>query len=96
MSTHTPGPWRVVPFREGDSPGICSADGVHVCNVDGYGTLGETDSINARLIASAPDLLAACREALALLEDPDSDQFGADAVEARLRAVITQAEGGGE
>ena len=39
-------------------------------------------------------LLSACRDALALLEDPDADHFQADAVAATLRAVIAKAGGG--
>ena len=48
----------------------------------------------ARLCASAPDLLDACRECLALLTDPDADPWQADRVEARLRQAIDRATGG--
>ena len=80
---HTPGPWemreRETTFRIGD---MYAADGFTSC-VDGFdvwaderpivGPHGipalETDEANARLIAAAPDLLAALKVALPRLQD---------------------------
>lgn len=52
MSTHTPGPWRVV-----DVPGEAS----HIVNVDNFtivrqGYVSDMDTANARLIAAAPTM----------------------------------------
>jgi hypothetical protein len=75
-STHTPGPWKFSQDR--DRPGahfITNANGVLVARVNGAniaddpndydayipGRSDETDA-NARLIAAAPDLLAALEE----------------------------------
>lgn len=44
-----------------------------------------------RLIASAPDLLAACHAALSLLTNPDADARDADAVTDKLREAIRNA-----
>lgn len=48
---------------------------------------------NADLIAAAPDMLEACREAMALLEDPDADMTDANRVERVLCAAIRKATG---
>ena len=83
---HTPGPWR-----------ICTCD-------LGYQPLGHRDAekriviraspsvqANARLIAAAPELLAACIDALEVEENmaqcPDSE------LAKRLRAAIAKAKG---
>ena len=66
---HTPGPWRIV-GEMGDSPFISGTmpDGVpdHICQI--IETPDAEDYANARLIAAAPDLLAALIEARSLLE----------------------------
>lgn len=46
---------------------------------------------NARLAIAAPKLLDACKRALALLEDPDGDDFKASEVESDLRDAIRSA-----
>jgi len=46
---------------------------------------------NARLAIAAPTLLEACKRALALLEDPGSDEFDANMVESDLRDAIRSA-----
>ena len=69
MTTHTAGPWRLT---LSDDTTIIAGDGTPVA-----GTLGNYDSddewpvmeANARLIAAAPDLLAALRGMLADYED---------------------------
>jgi hypothetical protein len=86
---HTPGPWQVTesgnvagPTRSFGSQGwvgrICLAN-VMTGDV-------EVKAANARLIAAAPDLLAACEEAL----DEDSGL----ACAGQLRAAIAKARGG--
>ena len=58
---HTPGPWRAVP-QPGQTVGVHTYTHCVMYGDDSIAdTLAEAD---ARLIAAAPDLLAACREAL--------------------------------
>lgn len=91
MSKHTPGPWRI----ENDAPSYCINAGErrHVAMVSCYtdGTPGNSSSenlANARLIAAAPDLLAAAK--LALDDCCDLIQTGAGNA---LEAAIAKAEG---
>lgn len=80
MSKHTPGPWKAFARDENNY----SLDDVmteakphkRICNAYG-GTSDSTSeyAANARLIAAAPDLLDACKLALAYLEDTGSGFF---------------------
>lgn len=103
MSAHTPGPWALVPRSEcygrQPEPGVewVVSDGRlgWVCVGPGWDDEYRDESYaNARLIAAAPELLAACVDALALLRTvpdefamPDHPVFGA------LRDAIAKAEG---
>ena len=88
---HTPGPW------------ICDQingeihTGEEECISRVY-LLAEQESANARLIAAAPDLLAACKRSLedleSLLEHGCGDETCMRASIATLRGDITKAEGG--
>lgn len=91
-SKHTPGPWTTTSIHP-------QRDWV---NASGRAALAEVAVVvsgrewpegkaNARLIAAAPDLLAACTRALGFVDSmPDNDNVGlADC----LRAVIAKAEG---
>jgi len=94
---HTPGPWRVTggPTPRGNAAGVCSVDGLHVTDVHGYGTSIETDHANARLIAAAPDLLAALENVSAKLERLCGVSYP-DAIALDLsqaRAAIARAKG---
>ena len=72
MSAHTPGPWYI---RTHDYANVRGADGIFhdgsnlpIVN-DVWGkTLAQADA-NARLIAAAPDLLAALAQLLAEVDD---------------------------
>ena len=81
MSTHTPGPWAY------DGP----PDNIHVVQADHphmrvcFLTSNGPTEANARLIASAPDMLAALKAAL-----PDIE-LGTEAY-SMVRAVIAKAE----
>ena len=96
---HTPGPWKL--NTDGDTgmnDSGCILDSVgHVIVTDIYGTYkngrttGEAEA-NARLIAAAPDLLAACEAAKKYLE-PDLVEPGRT-VFWRLVAAIKTARGG--
>jgi hypothetical protein len=64
---HTPGPWELKPVHGG----VPGRRAIYACNA-----LGEKficaepyDEANARLIAAAPDLLEACKLALAAFEN---------------------------
>lgn len=99
--THTPGPWRVWEAGK-ESWEICEPSNPnrqsHFANVRVGNMWGEEGKANARLIASAPELLEALKDlvsaeeqyvedAKAQLDDPISD-----AVES-ARAAIAKAEG---
>lgn len=85
MSAHTPGPWRVAPAW------LYCGDDINVdAGTTGYiatcGKLGdETAAANARLIASAPDLLAALI-GVVRIADRETDEFDA------ARAAIAKAQ----
>jgi hypothetical protein len=99
---HTPGPWEFGPgYAPGDStfelfaPGgrqviaQCSYENMWLSTYD-----GETDAANARLIASAPDLLEALKRMVEI--DDDEVVMDTDSVKERLsaaRAAIARATG---
>lgn len=89
MSAHTPGPWMVEmrPDTAGvGRPVVASANGDLICAVsrrDGRAESGD----NARLLAAAPDLLAACEWA------PENCRALTGGDERRLRAAIAKARG---
>ena len=63
MAAHTPGPWRL------DSPYVSAPSGEHrkiVADCDQYFSDDECEA-NTRLIAAAPELLAALEQALAVI-----------------------------
>jgi hypothetical protein len=62
---HTPGPWSVItpPSFTLDTRHVHSAAGETVATVTGCGVFA--DVANARLIAAAPDMLAALRDLVA-------------------------------
>ena len=92
---HTPGPWVAaeedwhgLPITAADREGM-----VHICMVPtGFREPFEIEQqANARLIAAAPDMLAALREAERILSGLEIDEdchFTAD-----IRAAIAKAEG---
>ena len=56
MSEHTPGPWLVYDLLIMSE----NADKTTICDVSHFGSNDNEDHANARLIATAPELLAAC------------------------------------
>lgn len=99
--THTPGPWS---FQPGDSVVYISADRQPVAHTDTkpyYQRHDEQDIANARLMASAPELLAALKDLLSDCEEYAriNNLHNADGSPAthhamrRARSVINQAEG---
>ena len=94
MSNHTPGPWAIGP-HPGGKWGSSWRD---IVANDERGPLYITHGLlggNAELIAAAPELLAALREALPHL--PRTDKLDAVLEEStlydRARAAIAKAEG---
>lgn len=102
MTTHTPGPWRVGGnsvtngvqiFKDSDYPALSEP----ICTMPRKG-VGR--SANARLIASAPDLLAALQglfEHCSMVHKrwgDGSNQREADAAIAAAREAIRKATGG--
>ena len=90
---HTPGPWDHE-FKPGCNRMEIWANGMKVAEVIGFAGF---DFANARLIAAAPDLLAACKHAFRLLAER-GDPFSGDDWEIghRLSAAIGKATGGEE
>lgn len=90
MSGHTPGPWEIRTVKQGYPYQIVAPNGTHVRNVTRWAALSvpalPEGQANARLIAAAPDLLAACKLAL------ESGEFlcGEDGI---VKAAIAKAEG---
>lgn len=63
-ATHTPGPWLAAEDEVGTNPDICIEAIGYGIIADVGGGLPHVRRANARLIAAAPDLLAACEAAL--------------------------------
>lgn len=94
--TYTPGRWRI-----GDNPYDIVADEYRVIariehDQQGLRRGKEESDAHARLVAAAPDLLAASKAALVVLEaDSDSEEDNAPEI-ASLKAAIARAEGGAQ
>lgn len=102
MGAHTKGPWEFGPgYEPGDTKfDLFAPGGVQVIAQASYENMwlsahdATTDAANARLIAAAPDLLAACQEALTYCEHLKSSMFGVEPSHAdQLRAAIRKATG---
>jgi hypothetical protein len=95
---HTPGPWKHWPKR--DRPLVTSEDGkTPICRTISDDAGGPADAppyhqaeANARLIAAAPDLLAACEEALTLPLEEALGLSGGHYVARLLREAIAKAK----
>ena len=88
---HTPGPWVVIPMPDG-SIDICKSNaGYHIAQMLYTGYPADVQA-NARLIASAPDLLAAL-EAIVKMISPYSGQGRMDTEISAARAAIAKAKG---
>jgi hypothetical protein len=91
---HTPGPWAIARCGEND-PKPCGiySEGIATGMVCSIGTQHESAQANARLIASAPDLLSAARLANEELLALGVGSSGSPALRA-LWEAIAKAEGG--
>lgn len=93
--THTPGPWRVGPV---DDTIVTDAAGKEVAAIDGdYNSPDEWPRMeaNARLIAAAPDLLAALTEIRRLAADIPALERSVRFAEANRKALAAIAKAGG-
>ena len=87
---HTPGPWYIDGQNESAAIGyraIVDNEGFTICNPSPMG------QANARLIAAAPDLLAAL-EVVREYMNHAADQFSYEDI-VQIRAAIAKATGGG-
>lgn len=87
---HTPGPWAVSSSLYVVSPlarMVAKCDGMGIADLE---VPPEQMFANARLIAAAPDLLTAAKDALAKLEELRFQQDTEDEADV-LRAAITKA-----
>ncbi len=96
MSNYAPGPWvvqgiEVLANHAGESFRVATVHGDHEPNWNGRMHIAALQA-NARLIAAAPDMYATLRDVVALLNDPDADQFSADAVERKILDILSKVE----
>ena len=98
MSKHTPGPWEIRREKNGYIIGIWVPNSVNPDNEPGKGgtividgcPCGNSEA-NARLLAAAPDLLAACCQALDYLDAISTRTMPATDERDTLRAAIAKA-----
>ena len=86
---YTPGPWTL---EANDSIVVMSGQAVIVGPAPDWEPFARQQA-NARLIAFAPDLLAMLERAVAMLNDPNADEFTATAFESDARALIATIKG---
>lgn len=92
---HTPGPWDVNASRNGYTSEVAIEGPIReqetapVCWI-GANRISSENEANARLIAAAPELLAACRAALEFIQ---AQRMGSGNAEPLLLAAIKKAEG---
>lgn len=97
--THTPGPWTANPARfvAGANGDVAIVNDHHSLIAVAYVRNGE-EQANARLIAAAPDLLAACRAVAGMEQRARAGEYidwtsnGNEAIQL-VRAAIAKAEG---
>jgi len=91
---HTPGPWRY--FKEGNGTRFhvtARPVGTPGNHFDDFATVDIEHEADARLIAAAPDLLAACEAALLFFRREALPTW--QQAQAILAAAIAKAKGGG-
>jgi hypothetical protein len=87
VSAHTPGPWRA---SDADNGTVFANDQPIGRRLIAYLPTNAAQGPNARLIAAAPDLLAALREANSWI---DAYSIGSRAVLDQIQAAIFKATG---
>lgn len=100
MSKHTPGPWTTDSDGDGKAFAIVTSTHIEggpdddVCEVYGGNTDDEaTRKANATLIAAAPKLLAACKNATGACECNCGEKCDGTCSRAVLENAIAEAEG---
>ena len=88
----TPGPWHaqgryIVPA--GDGPSIGSAVALKAPSLKKQPDYDAQAVVNARLMAAAPAMYDALTHALALIRDPDADEYQANAVENLISDIVS-------
>ena len=99
MGKHNPGPWTIAGEAANDMAGsaiIHDANGFPVASTRSW--IKEQHDANARLVAAAPELLAACKLQVANIEQWLETGVPASADESQqiynaLKAAIAKAEG---
>lgn len=92
MSKHTPGPWAAHTVADGAYTVYLPEDGMVVCSRNPYESKAAEFEANARLIAAAPELLAALELARAILVEVEHYRADGHSV-AIIDAAIAKAEG---
>jgi len=85
QARHSPGPWQAV---QAYGYKIKAANGKVVATLPTHCPLTWECPANAYLVAAAPDLLAACRMALDVLDCPDTRQALVDVIAEATGQVI--------
>ena len=99
---HTQGPWKAHVAHEllnvvTDS--VVTVDGLHVADVASYGASIATRNANARLIAAAPELLAALKAIAPIVHAFTQDELSVTTIReaheilSRMQSAISKAEG---
>jgi hypothetical protein len=98
MENHfTPGPWAVATGYASNNVTIIQEkfmekESVPICCISPVSAYNDTDRVNAKLIAAAPELLQACVEMLTHIAETDFDVCGTSDQELkRWRAAIKKA-----
>ena len=94
MSEFTPGPWK----RSDSSACIVDSESGEICQVDLYHEFErDVREANARLIAAAPELLEACKQLVAFIEEIPEDDVPVtndeDEMMIKVHNAITKARG---
>ncbi len=95
MSAHTPAPWAVDGTLHSGDLDVISADG-RIAMIDDSRATGwnePTIKANARLIAAAPDLLAALQMVEAIWSRDQTANIDPESPVAKVRAAIKKATG---
>jgi len=94
---HTPGPWKLIDSDDGGFWITCEngPDIIHAGQLE-YGEPGTREEANARLIAQAPAMLEALREALFYVTFTNTTAYNQERQEAtyqKCKAILAQIEG---